>query len=175
LIQFGQSTAENQGRFGARETYHYDILVENDKPRQQRFTFLPWRMRPKERTDALSHCSVRYTRYGEGPPWYGPGRLCTLELSGKRVTDLSQVPQLAASIAAQRIPGFMSVHSPVAEQDTTAARAVDWFRGKGSAVLQITPDPDDEKSGWLQTTQERAWTILNRVKEATSMSVGGEK
>ena len=31
-------------------------------------------------------CSVGYTRYGEAPPWYAPGRTCTLELRGKRIT-----------------------------------------------------------------------------------------
>jgi hypothetical protein len=35
--------------------------------------------RPKE-------CTVRYTRYGEAPPWYAPGRSCTLDLQGKRIT-----------------------------------------------------------------------------------------
>lgn len=30
-------------------------------------------------------CTVKYTRYGEAPPWYAPGRMCTLELYGKRV------------------------------------------------------------------------------------------
>jgi hypothetical protein len=54
------TTAENQGRFGAR--YHYDILQE--KTQTPPLTFLPWRMH-KGRTDGST--SAIHT-YGEATP-----------------------------------------------------------------------------------------------------------
>lgn len=49
-------------------------------------------------------CLVRYTRYGEAPPWYAPGRSCTLELKGKRNnndTTNNQMPELASWVASK--------------------------------------------------------------------------
>ncbi|KAL3809865.1 hypothetical protein ACHAXA_001290 [Cyclostephanos tholiformis] len=43
--------------------------------------------RPKMESSEPKHkCTVRYIRYGESPPWYAPGRSCTLDLRGKRIT-----------------------------------------------------------------------------------------
>jgi hypothetical protein len=43
--------------------------------------------RPKiESSESKHKCTVRYIRYGEAPPWYAPGRSCTLDLRGRRIT-----------------------------------------------------------------------------------------
>ena len=43
--------------------------------------------RPKmESSEPKQKCTVRYIRFGEAPPWYAPGRSCTLDLHGKRIT-----------------------------------------------------------------------------------------
>jgi len=65
-----------------------------------------------------SPCVVRYTRYGESPPWYGVGRMCTLELVGKKVSSLQHVPPLIASLAAKNVPGFTSVNYPISSRMT---------------------------------------------------------
>lgn len=169
LIQFGQSSAEKQGRFGARETYHYTTI---EAP--QLHPAVHWFRKTFKKELETDSCSVRYTRYGEGPPWYGPGRLCTLELTGKRISDSSNALPLAARIAAERVPGFLSVHAPVAEADELAARAVDWFRGKGSEVLQVTPDFDETKpAAWMRRWQRKAGSVAKRVQEASAISIGG--
>jgi len=57
-------------------------------------------------------CSVRYTRYGEAPPWYGPGRMCTLELWGKRIHSIEDAPPVVKELVVgeeTRVPGFWSV------------------------------------------------------------------
>jgi hypothetical protein len=187
LIQFGQSAAENQGRFGVRETYHYTMGGEDDNDSSNSnispAALVKWFRKQTTRgaanddtADSWPSCSVRYTRYGEGPPWYGPHRMCTLELTGKRIRDSSQAPALAARFAAEQVPGFLSVHAPIPTQDSQAARAVDWFRGKGSAVLQITPGDNDERNNrpvWMRKIQDGATSVVDRVREATAISIGG--
>jgi hypothetical protein len=172
LVQFGQSEAESQGRFGVRETYHY--TMQNDKNSNGSGIVQWFQNRLDKDSPDTTACSVRYTRYGEGPPWYGPCRMCTLELTGKRVADGSHASPLVARIAAERVAGFLSVHAPISERDDMAARAVDWFRGKGSAVLQVTPDPADETiPAWMRRAQQTADTVVRRVREATAISIGG--
>ena len=63
--------------------------------------------------NGCDECKMHYTRFGESPPWYIPGRMCTLELWGRKVDTVEEVPPTVASFAAMRIPGFMSVHSPI--------------------------------------------------------------
>jgi hypothetical protein len=156
LVQFGGSAGSDAvvGKFGARETYQYST--------------------------AFGRCSCRYSRYGEGPAWYGPGRLCTLELSGRRVEAWAELPSQIAQLVHERVVGFLSVNAPVPQDDVLAARAVQVFRGKGAAQLQIAPvDRDDTTSsrgdsflGW-QRGWNRALSAWDRVRSATSVSLGG--
>jgi hypothetical protein len=148
LIQFGTSKAETLGKFGARETYLYQMIDDKTS-------------------------TVRYTRYGEAPTWYGPGRMCTLELTGKRVQDMSEIPSLVAKLAAERVVGFLSVRNmPVDEDDSLAHRCVEWFRGKGHAPIQITPNETDlgNQPKWMRNMQSSSTTVWNKLKSSTSWS-----
>ena len=148
LIQFGTSKAETLGKFGARETYLYQMV--DDKA-----------------------CTVRYTRYGEAPIWYGPGRMCTLELTGKRVEDMSEIPSLVAKLAAERVLGFLSVRNmPVAEDDSLARRCVEWFRGKGHAPMQIAPNASDRSNSpkWMLNIQDAGSAVWYKLRSSTSWS-----
>jgi len=69
-----------------------------------------------------SSCAVHYTRYGEAPPFYAPGKMCTLELLGRRISSVTDAPPLAATLAATRVPGFMSVHTPISFEDDTKSK-----------------------------------------------------
>jgi hypothetical protein len=119
-------------------------------------------------------CSVRYTRYGECPPWYGVGKMCTLELVGHRVPSVRDAPPLAASLAAERVPGFLSVNTPLQSQDDeTAAQAVQWFRGRdGSLPLRITEDDSEpiiiDRRARLTAMGKN---IFERVQAATTGSL----
>jgi hypothetical protein len=63
LIQWGSSQQQPNGNdFGVRETYQFTSSAMNPHK-----------------------AVVRYTRHGEAPAWYGPGRMCQLELTGMRV------------------------------------------------------------------------------------------
>jgi len=187
LVQFGTGSGGGDAlssKFGARETYSYTLHGSGGNPQYNA---------------GKKGCSVRYTRYGEGPIWYGPGRLCTLELTGKRVTDVSELPPMLVSrLAMEKVLGFLSVNAPVARDDVLAARAVEWFRGKGSAYLQVAPTSVDEQQqllllqqqqalarqrrflpsmmpspGWLQGVQDSSIGLWNRLRAATTIHVGG--
>jgi len=156
-IQVGSNDQPNEAsKYGARETYHYDLDLDSRK--------------------STKPCTLRYTRYGEGPIWYGPGRLCTLELTGKRVSNWSDGTLLqsrrAAQLALEKVVGFLSVNSPVAEDDELAGRAVDWFRGKGSALLQIAPELKRDQPSWLYSVQDTCATVVHRLRAATTMTIG---
>jgi hypothetical protein len=130
LIQFGTTSSKQQHpgstqttAFGVRETYSYSTCSENS-----------FRNRPRDWLDRLlrttppEQVSMKYTRYGEGPPWYGAsGKYCMLELQGRKVASVEEAPPLAASIAAERVPGFLSVNTPILS-DSSAQRAMEWFR-----------------------------------------------
>ena len=62
LIQFGATPAQTKSR-GAREIYRF-----------------------------MKDGRMRYTRYGEGPVWYGVGRMCQLELIGTRLAPGQSLP-----------------------------------------------------------------------------------
>jgi hypothetical protein len=99
FLQFGKGDGSDNSsarKYGsARETYSYTLdndfesaddssstndgifvrIVEKFGVRRPRETPI----KPK------NQCRVVYTRYGEAPPWYAPGRSCTLELRGERI------------------------------------------------------------------------------------------
>lgn len=55
-------------------------------------------------------CTLRYTRYGEGPPWYGIGRTCALELWGRRIDSLDEAPNVVKALVMgeeRRVKGFL--------------------------------------------------------------------
>ena len=55
-----------------------------------------------------SSATVDYKRYGEGPPWFSPGRLCLIELKGTRHRSLKSVPKSIVSLVEQWAPEFLS-------------------------------------------------------------------
>ncbi|KAL7564026.1 hypothetical protein ACA910_006938 [Epithemia clementina (nom. ined.)] len=101
---------------GARETYHYEWIDSANNNRDfsqrrpdegdergrvglRRQLFLRRRKgdnKMSSNSDARAppfECSVRYTRYGEGPVWYGPNRFCMLELRGRRWPSHTPLPE----------------------------------------------------------------------------------
>lgn len=105
LLQFGKGDGGSSDRkYGSvRETYTYsfdrgDLTSKNDGNQNGIGIFGRMKKQMALRRKAIDEelrpqlpCSVRYTRYGEAPPWYAPGRSCTLELQGKRIALPSSV------------------------------------------------------------------------------------
>lgn len=155
IIQFGVGPKLASGRFGARETYSYTIT----KPQQTERGWKFW-VKPKV---TLPTCSVKYTRYGEGPPWYGPGKYLTLEVNGRRVDSMHEIPALSASITSQ-IRRFMTVDKSI-DTDEDASQAVQAFREDG--LLQLPQEETD-----AITLKKRAIAIWKKVRLASSHQAG---
>ena len=98
FLQFGKGDGNANSldrKYGsARESYSFEFNNDFASPNDpssandifhrivNKFSLLRPRAKlfvPKTR------CTVLYTRYGEAPPWYAPGRSCTLELRGKLI------------------------------------------------------------------------------------------
>ena len=109
LLQFGKGDGSNADGAAAserkyrtvRESYSYsmhgdkdtsDVSEQTKHDNTSRFDLLG-RVRKQKRQpnptveEIQTPCTVKYTRYGEAPPWYAPGRMCSLELHGKRLSD----------------------------------------------------------------------------------------
>jgi hypothetical protein len=89
LIQFGKS--EEIKRFDAvREKYIYSLgskiepLLSSDRG-EGRFKWTKYRRNVPNSPEDTKQATIRYTRYGEAPPWYAPGRMCTLDLTGEMI------------------------------------------------------------------------------------------
>jgi hypothetical protein len=163
LVQFGASSQEgDHHRFGARETYSYTI--QHDPSRSPFWLAKFW----KQGNDFPR---VRYTRYGEGPPWYGPGKYCMLELQGRRVKSISDAPSLAACFAAQRVPGFLSVDGPITT-DASAKRAIEWFR-RGNLQL-VEEQMEQVPCGGLRRLAFQVGkggsAVLDRIRAASTLN-----
>jgi hypothetical protein len=112
---------------------------------------------------------VSYTRYGEGPVWYGLGRMAQLELTGRHydyIMDDNDDP-----IAAQR----QSVPIPTVLADFIPRNF--WSRTNLSTTTSIDgSDPFPMARQQQQQQQNPGSTIamwLTRLRSATSFSVGG--
>jgi hypothetical protein len=168
LIQFGSSNLEEKHRFGARETYSYSIPKNSN-----RNTNTPpsnwWQRlvggRGQDNTSTSqpsSSCRVKYTRYGEGPPFYAPGRMCALELTGRRVETLEDIERqspLLHQVLRERIPGFFIMHPSL-------------FR---RAATQILPDPNAPLPSWKDKGKAKADLFVQRVRAATTLKSGPSK
>lgn len=210
FIQFGRDDNAEDRRYGARETYSYligsgemtrgdrlkSILREGLSNLKERVGLWDCDLMEKQSNmDPHRSCTVRYTRYGEAPAWYGPGKMCTLELWGRRVESVADTPPLAATFAATRIPGFLSVHAsiptgpdcdnvnrgtkPVSEKqmreqqaaDEAAIKAVSWFRGREASLpLEILKE-DDHKESRIETVVNIGLSLAQKVRAATSATL----
>jgi hypothetical protein len=129
-IDFGTSKATNSWGT-ARETYSYQWNDHN--------------------------CTVQYTRYGEGPPWYGPQRACTWQLTGRRVASWHDLAATAAQVAATcTTPAFMSAYPMSSSSDLIAS----WRQRRIQAIL-----PDDNQAPPHRT---RASPLHSNVPSAPS-------
>ena len=121
-------------------------------------------------------CTVKYSRYGEAPPWYAPGRHCTLELHGKRLADndstRNDLPPLISWAASKSKPKFWSGWPTMSRSGTShsdehvlAKQAIQLFC-KGSRPFI---DPNDDLSErdqlhWVSIAENTLSRVQNRLK-----------
>jgi hypothetical protein len=153
LIQFGSNPSSGSGRFGARETYSYSISQTQDSKRRS------WLLGGVKASNKIPLCTMKYTRYGEGPPWFGLGKFMSLELKGQRVDSMDQISPLLTKYASQ-IPFFMSVGKRI-ETDEDAMQAIESFRTEG---LQHWPQSDMKLDSW----KGRLSSVWTKVQAAST-------
>jgi hypothetical protein len=198
LIEFGTGSSRGKDKFGARETYSYSMIPSSSSSTTTTRTRTWWGRRPTTTTTRVSlpPPQVRYSRYGEGPPFLGPGRICTLELQGQRVTSLDDLPPLLASLIQERMsPLFLtSVYtsnnngshdrnkknndlSPVddhQQQQQQQQNAVQQWRRLGveTNVLQVRPADDEREEFWLpdylRSKGRHLWETMRRGSSSSS-------
>jgi hypothetical protein len=155
-IDFGTSKATNSWGT-ARETYAYQWNDHN--------------------------CTVQYTRYGEGPPWYGPQRACTWQLTGRRVASWHDLASTAAQVAATcTTPAFMSAYPSTMSAQSAADVIASWrqrriqailpedkapHRARASPVHSNVPSAPSKLQRKLYTAADRVWT---RIRAATTLA-----
>lgn len=167
LLQFGKgdgNVSSSERKYGSvRETYSYSVDSDRgigDSSRYNKVNRID-RIKQKigmkkERHDELTqpqeHCSVHYTRYGEAPPWYAPGRSCTLELRGERSmislhdgmedTTNRSLPPLASWIASKCnfLSGWPSVFTRNPESIDLMKKQYYQLPQCGSSETEITDD-----------------------------------
>jgi hypothetical protein len=172
LVQFGSSsgTMETKHKYGARETYSYRNLPSEDTApttKQVWASFLPWNHRRVSRRQvdksAGSGPTLHYTRYGEGPPFYAPGRMCMLELKGKPVTCLDEVSPLLRALVRGSCGGGNPDNKNNSRQGSPPPVAnFHWGETIGSE--------SENNSSIGDATKERAKQSRGRKKSSTNRS-----
>jgi hypothetical protein len=152
IIQFGGSASAGQQQQyrGVRETYEY-------------------------RQDSSGRPVVSYTRYGEGPVWYGLGRMVQLELTGKHydfdIDDNDNDDDDNDAAAARRVVPIPTVLADFIPKD--------FWNKEPTTTGRVENEKDDETSArWKfpQQQQQQGGAIIGtwftRFRSATSFSVG---
>ena len=89
-IQIGKSREIRKYNV-VREKYVYSSNLDESSQEivNPRDNLLSWisgrRKKSLPASPPTTKSTVRYTRYGEAPPWYAPGRMCTLDLIGTKL------------------------------------------------------------------------------------------
>jgi hypothetical protein len=129
-------------------------------------------------------CTVKYTRYGEAPPWYAPGRMCTLELHGRRLADNVSTSQeltpLLSWAASNCKPSFWSGWPSISQTNTSpnkdielAQEAVRLFSSESRRFILPKDLRDTERATWVsaaETILSRAQSRLKRLSKSFILS-----
>lgn len=203
LLQFGKGdgsgsdggSASDRKYRSVRETYSFSISSNdtNDHSAQQyqsdntnRFSRL-WKQKSQQTNPVVEEmqtpCTVKYTRYGEAPPWYAPGRMCTLELYGKRVTyptanddPPTSLPEMISPLLSWAVskcrPSFCSGWPSVSQTRLTsdnsenelAEEAVRLFCSESRRSIICPDDLDLKEADWASTAENTLSKMQRRLK-----------
>lgn len=183
LVQFGSSdgTMETKHKFGARETYSYrnipnDATMNSNKRRQ----WFPFSLLRSQTKMTSANPTLYYTRYGEGPPFYAPGRMCMLELRGKPVNNLGEVGPLLKGLIlgdsdrsekqGNRRPPISNFHwNEGDEREETSSKDIrnDRRSGKGAKGVMVSSNEEP----YIMSIQT-AWNLRERNGESLIGNIG---
>ena len=147
LVQFGASqTEQNKLQYAARETYVYTYTTPKYGMSKKGWFNNPFAKSKNGSPPPAAR--VQYTRYGEGPSFYAPGRMCLLELTGRRINSIEQASPAIQRLIQEQIPTFANLSS--------------------HASIQV--DPNAPPASWLEQRRHHLMKVIQQVKDATSIS-----
>jgi hypothetical protein len=158
LIQFGSSNMESKHKFGARETYSWNLPKAAAQPEAVVKKWFWQRSNNNDRKNKETSSSLRlqYTRYGEGPPFYAPGRMCMLELQARPIDDLDEATPILQDLIQHRVRGWGNSGDD------------------GGASLQLLSNDDIDfgattTTQWAKRRQGQALALWERLRAATTV------
>jgi hypothetical protein len=108
-VEFGMSNMETKHKFGARETYSISnpisITTTPSWPWRTTGTKFRWPWMPVANV-AANPIKLTYSRYGEGPPFYAPGRMCMLELQAEPINSIQDASPILQRLLNERVQGW---------------------------------------------------------------------
>lgn len=106
---------------------------------------------------------MQYTRYGEGPPFYAPGRMCMLELEGRPIDSLGDASPLLQQVIQQQTKGFPKATSSGVQTEADDSLPFGSF--------QLIPDATVDRSvlGKVQYKVLQGW---DKLKTLSSFQAG---
>eukprot|EP00934_Nitzschia_sp_Nitz4_P005776 Nitzschia sp. Nitz4//scaffold309_size21490//6572//7561//NITZ4_008609-RA/size21490-processed-gene-0.25-mRNA-1//-1//CDS//3329547174//5766//frame0 len=164
-VSFGLGEPDAKHKIGIRETYTMTEPVGS------------WgRLRNVILSSSVAYSSspnrrLTYTRYGEGPPFYAPGRMCMLELTAEPLDHERQLPPLVQELLRTHVTGWQGApfYSPMdndqIRNETKGAAShrrnypAPWF----GLRAPISEPPTHSWSNYLTRQGLKAWTHLQPV------------
>ena len=209
LIQFGKGDGSSEKNGAAserkyrsvRESYSYSMpggigftsdLSERQNRNDNTNEFgLAGRLRKQKQqtkpvviVEEKTPCTVKYIRYGEAPPWYAPGRMCTLELNGKRLDAnwAQDFPPLLSWAVSKCKPSFWSGWPAVVSQTSThddkenelAKQAVRFFCSESRRSVLPDDLSNAETGNWVSAAENALSLLQNRLKRLSKSFIVSE-
>ena len=214
LLQFGKGDGSSADGAAAserkyrtvRESYSYsmqgdkdtsDVSEQTKHDNTSRFDLIGRLRKQKRQPNPMVEemqipCTVKYTRYGEAPPWYAPGRMCSLELHGRRLSDdiMSTIPQdlspLLSWAASKCKPSFWSGWPAISpartsgtrdnEEHALAQQAIRLFFSNESRRFTLPNDhlSESEERSWASTAENTLGRVQSRLKRLSKSFIVSE-
>lgn len=197
----GAAASERKYRT-VRESYSYSVQDGGDGNSEQkqhdkasRFDLIGRLRKPSQQRSPKAEamqatCTVKYTRYGEAPPWYAPGRMCNLELQGRRLADDDMsTPQdlspLLSWAASKCKPSFWSGWPAISQASTSDKRDNKEYALARQAIRLFSNEsrrfilPNDDLSGtegrsWASAAENTLRRVQGRLKRLSKSFIVSE-
>ena len=112
-----------KGGVSRRRNYWISFAPEQSSGRTQEY----YLMKEVRLIPFLPAFSLEYKRYGECPPWFSTGRLCSTELTARKYYHRSKIPRATWKIIEANCPEFIS--SPLSKESFAVSKdALDDFQ-----------------------------------------------
>lgn len=161
-IQFGMGNMDtSMHKFGARETYTLSSSsssssttssssISDKEEGMTKTNFFRWIGGrgmdnwffggDKGKSTTSIYPRLTYSRYGEGPPFYAPGRMCLLELTAEPIRSLEEASPVIQQLLKDRVQGWVDNNDSNHPPSSSPSFGNTAFQGR----LYFTPSSEEE-------------------------------